>query len=146
MDDEATRARPAPGAWSPLEVMGHLVDSASNNHQRFVRALEREDLVFDGYDQDAWVRRNGYRELDWSFLVSLWESYNLLLLAVVARIPADVLDRPRTRHNLDRIGWRPVAPDEPATLRQLVDDYYGHLRHHLEQIERTVAAAGDSPG
>jgi hypothetical protein len=30
--------RPAPERWTKKEVVGHLIDSASNNHQRFVRA------------------------------------------------------------------------------------------------------------
>lgn len=144
LPDEAVRRSPRPGAWSAKQVLGHLIDSAANNHQRFVRAPDLTHLEFDGYDQDAWVERNGYQQLDWRVLVALWEAYNLLLLEVVARTPVEVLDRACSRHNLDRIAWRPVSSDEPASLRQLVDDYYAHLRHHLEQIERAVA--GDSSG
>ena len=46
----------APGKWSRKEIIGHLIDSASNNHDRFVRAQFTDDLVCDSYDQDAWVR------------------------------------------------------------------------------------------
>ena len=53
---EAEAARqPAPGKWSKKEILGHLVDSASNNHQRFVRARFQDELVFPGYEQDDWV-------------------------------------------------------------------------------------------
>ena len=48
MGDEATRRRPEPGKWSPREIIGHLIDSASNNHQRFVRSQFQDDLVFPG--------------------------------------------------------------------------------------------------
>jgi hypothetical protein len=59
--NEESRRPLKPGKWSAREVIGHLVDSACNNHQRFVRALFQDDLVFPGYDQDAWVgRSNGY--------------------------------------------------------------------------------------
>ena len=63
--DAATGIHPAPGKWSPREVIGHLVDSASNNHQRFVLAPFKDSLVFDGYDQDAWVRTQRYQEASW---------------------------------------------------------------------------------
>ena len=53
-DAEAAKA-PAPGKWSPKQVLGHLIDSASNNHQRFVRAQFTDDLVFAGYQQEPWV-------------------------------------------------------------------------------------------
>ena len=55
MSDEATRQRPAPDKWSPREIIGHLIESASNNHQRLVRAQFQDDLGFSGYAQDAWV-------------------------------------------------------------------------------------------
>ena len=62
MGEEESRRRPAPGKWCPREVIGHLIDSASNNHQRFVRAQFKDDLVFDGYEQDAWVSLQRYSE------------------------------------------------------------------------------------
>ncbi|MEO8580489.1 MAG: DinB family protein [Gemmatimonadales bacterium] len=55
MTEEQARRSPKPGKWSPSEIIGHLIDSASNNHQRFVRARFQDDLVFPGYEQDAWV-------------------------------------------------------------------------------------------
>ena len=58
--EEQTGLRPAPGKWSRKEILGHLIDSAVNNQARFVRAQLQDDLVFDGYDQDAWVRVQRY--------------------------------------------------------------------------------------
>ena len=51
-DPDVAAWRPAPGRWSAKELVGHLIDSASNNHQRFVRARWQDDLVFPGYAQD----------------------------------------------------------------------------------------------
>ena len=53
LGDQASAIRPRPDKWSPREIVGHLIDSASNNHQRFVRAQFQDDLTFTGYDQDA---------------------------------------------------------------------------------------------
>lgn len=128
--------RPGPGKWSPKEVLGHLIDSAANNHQRFVRALFTDDLVFPGYAQDDWVRVQRYREAPWDELIGLWTAYNLHLLRVVSAIPDDTLTRRRTRHNLHQIAWRTVPESEPATLEYFIEDYVGHLLHHLGQIFR----------
>lgn len=132
--DEASAARPAPGKWAPREVVGHLVDSASNNHQRFVRARDQDDLVFPGYAQEAWVDAQQYREAPWRELVELWALFNRHLARVMAATPAAVRERRHARHNLDQIAWRTVPADEPATLDYFMADYVGHLEHHLRQV------------
>ena len=134
MTDEATRQRPRPGKWSPCEVIGHLIDSASNNHQRFVRALYQDDLVFPRYDQDAWVAAQRYRDAPWKELVTLWRTFNLHIARVMEAAPAQQRRRPRHTHNLDEIAWQPMPRDQPATLDYFMRDYVAHLRHHLAQI------------
>lgn len=137
MDEERTRARPAPGNWSPREIIGHLIDSASNNHQRFVRAAFQEDLVFTGYEQDAWVAAQQYNESPWGELVTLWASFNRHLGRVMAAVPEPVRLRRRARHNLHEIAFRPPASDDEATLDYFMRDYVEHLHHHLRQIPST---------
>ncbi|MEZ4415745.1 MAG: DinB family protein [Gemmatimonadota bacterium] len=127
--------RPGPGKWSPIEILGHLIDSASNNHQRFVRAQFREDLSFDGYAQDEWVTAQSYRAATWSEVVDLWRAFNLHLAHVMEQTPTAELRRPRADHNLHQIGWELVSPDEPTTLEYFMRDYVGHLKHHLQQID-----------
>ena len=134
MTEGQARARRADGAWSAKEVIGHLIDSASNNHQRFVRAQLGEDLVFPGYAQDDWVRAQAYEEEPWPQLVGLWRLYNLHLAHVCRHAPEAARLRPRARHNLDEIGWAELSAGEPATLEHLMRDYVGHLGHHLRQI------------
>ncbi len=132
--EEASARRPALGKWSPREVIGHLIDSASNNHRRFVLAQVQDDLLFPGYDQEVWVAVQRYQNASWAGLVTLWASFNRHLASIMAATPADVLSRPRARHNLQEIGWHPPAKGEVATLDHLMRDYVGHLRHHLAQI------------
>lgn len=122
------------GHWSAKQVLGHLIDSAANNHPRFVRAQFTDDLVFAGYDQEQWIRVQRYEESEWSELVELWKAYNLHLAHVVDGIPVPALTQPRRVHSLDKIAWRPVAIDEPTTLQYLVEDYLGHLGEHLKQL------------
>src|SRR6266550_2794666 len=134
MSDEATRKRPQPGKWCPREIIGHLIDSASNNHQRFVRAQFQDDLVFPGYAQDAWVSAQKYREAPWSELLELWRSFNLHIARVMEAIPEEQRLRARLHHNLDELAWKPIPLDAPATLDYFMADYVAHLRHHLNQI------------
>ena len=134
LGDEESAARPAPGAWSKKETLGHLVDSAANNHRRFVLAQLRDDLDFEGYAQEGWVGTQHYNDEPWPQLVSLWRHYNLHLAHVMAHAPADKLTREHRLHTLHRIAFEPVARERPATLEYLMRDYVTHLKHHLGQI------------
>lgn len=134
MTESESESRRAPGKWSPKETLGHLIDSAANNHQRFVRAQFTDDLVFPGYDQDEWVTVQHYQQEHWPSLIQLWFSYNQHLLYFIAHIPEAKLKQPRREHNLDRIAWQTVSRSEPTTLEYFIRDYIAHLKHHLQQI------------
>ncbi|HEY7111477.1 MAG TPA: DinB family protein [Thermoanaerobaculia bacterium] len=134
LSEKESAAPRAPGKWSPREVIGHLIDSASNNHQRFVRAPLQEDLVFPGYPQDTWVRNQNYREAPWADLVELWRLYNLHIARVLDAIPEDVWKRETRKHTFDKILMITVPAGEPVTLENLRRDYVAHLQHHVEQV------------
>ncbi len=132
-EEEASRS-PAPGKWSAKEVVGHLIDSASNNHQRVVRARFTDDLVCPGYEQEKWVAVQRYASAPWPDLVGLWRLFNLHLARVVEATPDSVRRQPRTRHNLHQVAWQAVPQDQPATLEYFMRDYVEHLKHHVAQI------------
>jgi len=134
MSDAAAAAPRKPGAWSPKQIVGHLIDSASNNHQRFVRAQFTDDLVFPGYEQEAWVSAQRYQEAAWLDLVGLWHLFNLHLARVIEAIPRSVREKSRPRHNLHELAWRPVPQNEVTTLEYFMRDYVAHLKHHLAQV------------
>ncbi|HEX6576171.1 MAG TPA: DinB family protein [Gemmatimonadaceae bacterium] len=133
--DEKASQPPFAGKWSPKEVVGHLIDSASNNHARFVRAQLNDEMVFPRYDQDAWVKSQRYNERAWMELVSLWRAYNTHIAWVIEGIAQDRLSLPRSTHNLDEIAWNTVPRDKPVTLEYFIRDYLGHMKHHLSQIK-----------
>ena len=122
--DEAAAAAPrAPGKWSRKQVLGHLLDSASNNHQRFVRLQLVPRIDLPGYDQDDWVRVQRYQDRPWMEIVRLWEDYNLQLAAIIRNVDAK---------SLQNVWHTPGGED--LTLEFIMRDYVTHLRHHLEQI------------
>jgi hypothetical protein len=121
---EARHVR-AEGKWMRKEILGHLIDSAFNNHQRFVRAQLATSYVGPGYEQQAWVAVNGYRERSWRELVDLWVAANHHVAAVIARVPEAKLQTPCT-----------IGDDKPETLEFVMKDYLAHMKHHLEQIEQ----------
>src|SRR5262245_28136562 len=92
LDETTAAAKRAPEVWSVKEIVGHLVDSAANNHQRFIRAQIEGGLSFPGYQQDDWVRLEDHQGRDWRALVGFWQAYNHQLAHVIRRIPAAALD------------------------------------------------------
>jgi hypothetical protein len=119
---DVTRDR-GPGKWIKKEILGHLIDSAANNHQRFVRAQAADPFVAPGYDQRAWVSAHGYRDRPWSELLDLWAALNRHVAYVIASVPPE------------RLQTRCVIGDnEPESLAWWMRDYVRHLRHHLAQL------------
>src|SRR5919198_515697 len=116
---EASLAR-ADGKWSAKQIIGHLIDSAANNHRRFVLAQFTDHLAFEGYAQNEWVRVQRYDAEPWAQLVALWRAYNLHLLHVMAYADMAKLQTPCTQHTLDRIAWQTVSQSEPVTLEYLM--------------------------
>jgi DinB superfamily len=121
-DSEAS-IRPQPGTWSRKEILGHLLDSASNNHQRFVRAALQRKLVFPGYDQDPLVELQRFQTMEWKFLTEFWATYNRFLAHVISSLPLEAAPV------ICAIGENP-----PATLVWVAQDYVAHLKHHLNQV------------
>ena len=121
-EERASMAR-APGKWSAKEELGHLIDSAANNHIRFVRGAIEAEFRGPGYSQNDWVRLHGYSNMRWETIINLWFQYNTLLVGLVDRIPEDRLEA------LCFIGTSPAV-----TLRFVIEDYILHMQHHIDQL------------
>ena len=124
--------RPSGDAWSIKEIIGHLIDSASNNHQRFVRLQLVEELTFPDYGQDNihWVRIQNYQNRAWEELLGLWRHYNLQLADIIRSVEPSCLNH----------FWQ-LDAEKRVTLFDLMTDYLRHLEDHLDQINDTLAAA-----
>ena len=123
IDEQTASIRPAPGKWSKKEILGHLIDSAANNHQRFVRLQLAPRLELPGYDGDAWVSLQRYQQRPWKEIIDLWLIYNTQLAEVIRYVS------PQALRNI----WR--APDgKDVDLEFIIRDYLVHMQHHLDQI------------
>jgi hypothetical protein len=114
--------KPAAEKWSKKEILGHLIDSATNNHQRFVRG-QFENEPFITYDQNNWNTHSRYADMDGEHVISFWVAYNKHLLEVIKRIPAAAFERKCITNEA-----------APVTLAWLIDDYVKHMEHHLKQL------------
>jgi len=121
MDEETFSYKTNPNKWSKKEILGHLIDSATNNHHRFVRG-QFEHIPLITYNQDQWNMYNYYQQIATKQLIHFWEAYNRQLLAVLLQLPASYYTQ------LVNTGA------QNCTLAFLVQDYVTHLEHHLKQI------------
>jgi hypothetical protein len=119
-----------PGGWTRRQIAGHLIDSATNNRQRFVRAASGGEFIGPNYAQDAWVAAHGYATQSWETLLHWWQVEHEILMAVVDRIPEERLDANCL-----------VGDDPPCTLRFLIEDYFPHQRWHLKQMTTGATSA-----
>jgi len=116
--------KPAPGKWSKTEIIGHLIDSAQNNIQRFVRGqyIARPHVV---YQQDEWVKAQNYQQYNREDLVALWALLNRHICVILANMPAEVYN------NAVNVGR---DAEKLVTIQFLAGDYVEHHLHHIHQI------------
>lgn len=112
------------GKWNNKEILGHLIDSANVNLQRFVRATYEDGFKLI-YHQDEWVAAQHYRDASSKDLIQLWKQLNYQIARVLKHYPAErrviLCDTGKHGANLH-------------TIEFLAADYIEHLQHHLHQI------------
>ena len=130
--DQTLPTRADPKKWSRKEILGHLIDSACNNHQKFVRMMQQPDLDVPGYRQDDWVAVQNWANADWKGMVSLWAAYNRHLAYLISCVSPGQLNN---TIRIEGVG--------PFTFAFVMKDYVEHLKHHLGQIfpERGITSA-----
>jgi hypothetical protein len=124
LPEPAAEVRPgAEHTWSPKEELGHLIDSAANNHVRFIRALIEPEFRGPSYAQDAWVMAHRYQEMPWVTIVDFWFRYNEFLADLLSHVPETKL---RTMCY--------VGTDGGVSLQFLIEDYVLHMQHHVDHL------------
>ncbi|MCE4565751.1 DinB family protein [Maribellus sp. CM-23] len=114
------------------QIVGHMVDSASNNTHRIVHLQYNEiPLIFPNYathgNNDRWISIQNYENENWENLVNLWKYLHLHIIHVIQQINPEKLQNE----------W--VADkDQKVSLRDMVDDFPRHFRLHLSEIEELL--------
>lgn len=130
-NEDIADTRTGADTWTIRNHVAHLIDSASNNHQRFVRLQLTQNVVLPGYEAEPWVDASGIRQMKFTQLILLWKLYNEYLLELIGNIKEDCL-----AHT-----WQPENGGSPITLEFLVKDYYSHMKVHEGVIAAIAAAA-----
>jgi hypothetical protein len=114
------------GKWTAIEILGHLIDSANNNIQRFVRGTYEDNFKII-YNQNEWVKHQHYTEADPEELIQLWLLLNRQIVRIWENYPEDSISK------VSDIGQQ---TPELKTILQIAEGYIEHLNHHLGQIRR----------
>ena len=123
LTDAEASIKPRPDKWSKKEIIGHLMDSACNNQQKFVRTMQQPHLDFVGYEQNAWVAFQRYNDANWLIIIDSWVAYNYQIAHIIETVDPSVLGN---TISIEGVG--------PFTLQFIMTDYVAHLKHHLKQV------------
>jgi hypothetical protein len=129
MDNEITSKRLGVDKWTLKEIIGHLIDSASNNHQRLVRLQIVDELIFPEYSKDnsRWIEIQKYNDLNFSDIILLWKQYNVLIGNIIKEVDKSKLENYWKRPDGNKI-----------TLKDLIIDYVRHIKDHLQHFAQTL--------
>lgn len=116
--------KPSENGWSKKEIMGHLIDSAINNMQRFTEIQYFEKpYVIRQYDPDELVKANKYQDKNGQDLYELWIQLNKHIVYLIKSQTDTTLKSQLSLPN-----------KELADLQFVIEDYFDHFYHHLNQI------------
>lgn len=124
LNETEISAKPAPEKWSKKEELGHLIDSAQNNIQRFIR-VQYEENVHIRYNPDKWVAMNDYQNRNGKELIDFWFLLNKQIITILEKMPQEKWE---TFMSFD------VDASVKNTTSYIAADYVKHMTHHLESI------------
>ena len=123
-DEPAIRYRPAPGEWSAIEVVGHMVDKMRHWSRRVERVLKEEQPTLPGYDQDAEVREYDYQHADVNMLFEQLQQQCEHFATLIEAITTSELERKGIHEEVGNM-----------TLRQCIEAPLKSVPEHLEQLK-----------
>lgn len=134
ISEEEVTLKSSPKKWSKLEILGHLIDSAMINNERFTNFKTNKSMIFIPYDQDELVKANEYQKASWKSLIEKWFAENITFLNTIQDFSPEEFVTPHTQHNLHRVAFKTKPKDQPVNMLYFTIDYLAHMEHHLLQI------------
>lgn len=114
------------------QIVGHMVDSASNNTHRIIHLqYQNNPLIFPDYanlgNNDRWIAIQDYQTENWADLVQIWKYANLHIIHVIRHV------------NPTKLGneWISALGDK-VSLKSMITDYLRHFELHLGEIEELM--------
>jgi len=127
MGPQKAAAAPAPGKWSPAEIVAHLADCDLAFGFRLRQTLAEDGHVLQPFDQDRWAATyGGITAAQALATFTALRHWNLLLIANALPAHAD----------------KTVTHPERGTMtfRTIVETMAGHDLNHLAQIRHIAAS------
>jgi hypothetical protein len=114
------------------QIVGHMIDSATNNTHRTVHLQYQESpFHFPNYatfgNNDRWIAIQNYQEEDWNDLIQLWKYSNLHFAHIIKNINKEKLNNE----------WIASA-DSNISLKDMVSDFPMHFKLHLGEINELI--------
>lgn len=114
------------------QILGHMVDSATNNTHRVIHMhYQGSPVNYPDYanlgNNDRWIAIQNYQEEDWNRLIRLWVAVNQHFIHVIRQIEESKLEQQWTS-----------ALNETVNLREMVNDYPRHFKLHLNEISELI--------
>jgi hypothetical protein len=125
------RRQPAPGKWSPAQIIAHLADAEIVASYRIRMIIAHNGVDIQAFDQDEGATNLAYEATDPGESVDLFDATRVANLRLLRRVD------PRLHDN-----YGLHAERGRESVSHLIRLYAGHDLNHLGQIERILAAAG----
>lgn len=114
------------------QIVGHMIDSASNNTHRIIHLQYQPDpLIFPDYanngNNDRWIAIQNFQNEDWNTQVQLWKYSNFHIVHVIQNVDDSKLNNK----------WISALKDE-VSLKDMIADYLRHIKLHLNEISELI--------
>jgi hypothetical protein len=125
--DKRANDAPAPGKWSPREIVAHLADCELVFAFRLRQTLAEENPTIQPFDQDKWSAN--YAAYNASAALDAFSALRQWNLALIRSLEAADFERRMTHPERGEM-----------TFRVVVETMGGHDINHIGQLERIAAS------
>jgi uncharacterized damage-inducible protein DinB len=114
------------------QILGHMVDSATNNTHRLIHMhYQKSPVNYPDYanlgNNERWIAIQNYQEEEWDELVRLWAAVNRHMVHLIRQVDESKLNQ-----------YWISALKERVTLKEMISDYPRHFKLHLNEISALI--------
>jgi len=128
LDEAGARTRPAPGEWSPVEILCHLRDEENEDFGARLRIILGGGHAFTPIDPERWAVERRYHEASLSETLEALRARRQASLDLLASVPPKALEGSRPHERLGSLSGQDILAA-----------WVTHDRLHLTQLTATLA-------